>query len=69
MRRQPKEWEPDMKNGAPARGRNAALLPQLPVNFEDVLGGLLNTPPPPKAEKPEKQRARKPKPASKPRNR
>jgi hypothetical protein len=37
------------KREKPARGRNAAIVPPLTVDFQTALGALLKTPPPSKA--------------------
>ncbi len=47
------------KHEKPARGRNAAIVPPLGVDFETALGALLRTPPPPKDDKPKRVRKRK----------
>jgi hypothetical protein len=49
-----KKHQPD-----PSRGRNAAIVPPLGVDFDTALGALLRTPPPPKGEKPARKSAAK----------
>jgi hypothetical protein len=51
---------PMTKREKPARGRNAAIVPPLTVDFKTALGALLQTPPPPKAStKPRRRRSTK----------
>ena len=53
------------KRQQPTRGRTAALIPLLTVDFETALGALLRTPPPRKDEATDKTKGRKQKGAKK----